>query len=534
MLRVLIRKQLLELFKSFIINPKTGRRRSGWGLLSFVALLMALFAGLGVLFLNTTIGLGSVMVELGLDWLLLSVMALVAMTMGLFGSVFNTFSSLYLPKDNEFLMSLPISSLKLLFARFIGVYVMSLLYSAWVWIPAVIGYWTLVPLSAASVLCPILMTFVIALVVSVLSCVLGWVVAKIASKAKGHSLVTMVVSLTGIALYYVIYFWAVEKLENLGQNAGEVASFMQQWFRYVSLMGRAAQGDFGAFATVVAVGVALTAVCLWVLSRNYGKLVLQNAHVGRTASKSYTFASTDSGTALLKREFVRFGANPTWMLNCALGLILMPAGAIFALVKAADVRAFMAEAPADAPVMTVLPVVVAGFICMLVSTDDIAAPSVSLEGKNLWIVQTLPVDMREVLLAKERMAVLLNVAAIMPTTIILGIVFGIPANQIVMMLAFVILFACVMTDAALILDISHLNLNWTEEVAVIKSGVSVAVALFGGWILSAAIVAVGIFASPRLGTEMTLDIMIAVLVVVSLAMKHWLMPRAAKALSYAG
>ena len=194
----------------------------------------------------------------------------------------------------------------------------------------------------------------------------------------------------------------------------------------------------------------------------------------------------------------------------------------------------MAEAPADAPVMTVLPVVVAGFICMLVSTDDIAAPSVSLEGKNLWIVQTLPVDMREVLLAKERMAVLLNVAAIMPTTIILGIVFGIPANQIVMMLAFVILFACVMTDAALILDISHLNLNWTEEVAVIKSGVSVAVALFGGWILSAAIVAVGIFASPRLGTEITLDIMIAVLVVVSLAMKHWLMPRAAKALSYAG
>ena len=103
-----------------------------------------------------------------------------------------------------------------------------------------------------------------------------------------------------------------------------------------------------------------------------------------------------------------------------------------------------------------------------------------------------------------------------------------------MMLAFVILFACVMTDAALILDISHLNLNWTEEVAVIKSGVSVAVALFGGWILSAAIVAVGIFASPRLGTEITLDIMIAVLVVVSLAMKHWLMPRAAKALSYAG
>ena len=43
-----------------------------------------------------------------MGWLYFTLMGLVAIFLGAFGSVFNTYSSLYLAKDNDLLLSLPI------------------------------------------------------------------------------------------------------------------------------------------------------------------------------------------------------------------------------------------------------------------------------------------------------------------------------------------------------------------------------------------------------------------------------------------
>ena len=44
----------------------------------------------------------------GMGWLYFALMALLAMLLGAFGSVFNTYSGLYLSKDNDLLLSMPI------------------------------------------------------------------------------------------------------------------------------------------------------------------------------------------------------------------------------------------------------------------------------------------------------------------------------------------------------------------------------------------------------------------------------------------
>lgn len=47
-------------------------------------------------------------------------------------------------------------------------------------------------------------------------------------------------------------------------------------------------------------------------------------------------------------------------------------------------------------------------LCTLVGMNDMAAPSVSLEGKSLWLAQSLPVTSWQVLRAKLRMHLLLT------------------------------------------------------------------------------------------------------------------------------
>ena len=55
--------------------------------------------------------------------------------------MFNTYAGLYLPKDNDLLLSMPIPVSVLVAARLLGVYLMGLLYSAIVILPAIIVYW---------------------------------------------------------------------------------------------------------------------------------------------------------------------------------------------------------------------------------------------------------------------------------------------------------------------------------------------------------------------------------------------------------
>ena len=79
-----------------------------------------------------------------MGWLYFALMSLLAIFLGAFGSVFNTYSGLYFAKDNDLLLSLPIPVRTLMASRLLTVYLMGLMYSAVVILPAVIVYWVTV------------------------------------------------------------------------------------------------------------------------------------------------------------------------------------------------------------------------------------------------------------------------------------------------------------------------------------------------------------------------------------------------------
>lgn len=67
---------------------------------------------------------------LDMGWMYFALMGLIAILLGTFGSVFNTFSGLYLAKDNDLLLSMPIPVSVIVASRLISVYIMGLMYSA--------------------------------------------------------------------------------------------------------------------------------------------------------------------------------------------------------------------------------------------------------------------------------------------------------------------------------------------------------------------------------------------------------------------
>ena len=220
MLKILVKKQLGEIFRSYTYDAKKNRARSKAATIGFFVFFVVLMVGvLGGLFTFLSLAMCGEMAQVGMDWLYFTIMTLLAAFLGIFGSVFNTYSSLYMAKDNDLLLSLPIPVRVIMAARLISVYLMGLMYSAVVYLPALIVYWVVVEMSAKTVLGGLLLLVLLSVFVLTLSCALGWVVAKISQKLKNKSFITVLVSLVFIGAYYFFYAKAQSLLAELLANA---------------------------------------------------------------------------------------------------------------------------------------------------------------------------------------------------------------------------------------------------------------------------------------------------------------------------
>ena len=334
MLKLLLKKQLLEIFQVYFYDAKKNKARSKVSTsMYFVLFILLVFGLLGGIFTFLSAKLCTPLITVGMDWLYFALMGLLAVLLGAFGSVFNTYAGLYLPKDNDLLLSMPIPVSALVAARLFVVYLMGLLYSAIVILPAIIVYWMTTNITLPVVLGGLLITLLISVFVLTISCVLGWVVARISQKLKHKSLITVLVSLVIIGTYYFVYFKSLGMIQNLLVNAAVYGERIKGAAYPVYLFGSVGVGDVRA-SIIVFVAVTALFGLMWVLlSRSFLQITTSTGRVTRRGYREMRSRQRSIDTALLSREFSRFTASPNYMLNCGFGTFLMPFFALVVLWK---------------------------------------------------------------------------------------------------------------------------------------------------------------------------------------------------------
>ena len=521
MLKTLLKKQLSEIFRSYFYDAKKNKARSKAATAAYIVLFAVIMVGLlGGIFTFLSLSICSPLSEAGMDWLYFALMGLLSVLFGAFGSVFNTYSGLYLAKDNDLLLSMPIPVSCIMLSRLLGVYLMGLMYSAVIIVPAVIVYWVTANAGAAAVFGGILLMLLISIFVLTVSCALGWVVARISLKLKNRSFITVIVSLVFFGAYYFVCFRAQTLISTLVANAAVLGEKIRGAAYPVYLFGSVAVGDGMAMLAVSTVVLALFGI-MWVLiSRSFLKIATSS---GRTEKRVYreTAAKRRSiPSALLAKELGRFTGSPSYMLNCGLGILLLPVCGIVLLIKGGAVIPTLEQVFGSRP--GAVPVLLCSAVCILASMNDMAAPSVSLEGKSLWIVQSLPVTPWQVLRAKLSVQLILTAPAAVFCLICSAFVCTFSPVQFVLCLAELLLYAALNAMLGLTLGLKMPNLTWTSEITPIKQSAGVALALFGGAVLAAVIFAVYCFAGYRLGFTPFMLIAAAVTAAACAALLCWL------------
>ena len=528
MVKILLKKQFTEIFRAYFYDAKKNKARSKAAVTGYIVLFVFLMVGiLGGMFTYLSIALCKPLSAAGLGWLYFAIMGIISILLGAFGSVFNTYSGLYLAKDNDLLLSMPIPVGTIMVSRLLGVYLMGLMYSGVVLIPAAAVYIITASHSLPAVIGCILLVLLISVFVLTLSSALGWVVAKISLKLKNKSFITVIVSLLFFGAYYFVSFKAQDIISNLIMNAAKYGDKIKGSAYPIYLFGRVGTGDFAAMLIVAAVVLLLFALMWALISRSFLKIATAT---GKTAKKKYreTVARKKSvQSALLHKEFTRFTSSPNYMLNCGLGILLLPVLGVALLIKGKTLMLVMNELFGKNSGSTVILLFTA--VCAVASMNDMAAPSISLEGKSLWLAQSLPVKPLDVLKAKLNMQLILTGAPLIFCMLCAAFMFT--PLQFVTAFVSALTFVLLLALFDLFIGLKMPNLNWKSEITPIKQSGGVMIAMFGGFIYAGVYCALFFTVGHKIGAVPFLLAVAAVNIILSLLLYFWLKKKGCAAFS---
>ena len=481
MVKILLKKQLYEINQSFFYNRKKGTARSKASSIIFIAFFVLLMlVVLGGIFGGLSVLLGKSLISADLGWMYYCIMTGIAIMLGVFGSVFNTYSSLYSAKDNDLLLSMPIPVKDIIASRLLGVYLMGLMYSGIVIIPSAIVYVVLKGLSIKALLGSLMLVINISVFVFVLSCALGLLVAKITLKLKNKSFITVLSSLVFIGVYYFCYFKASSVITSIIKNAAEIGGKLKANYYPVYFIGKSGEGDIVPLLCVTAFVAVLFYLTYLLVSKSFLKIAVSSSSAGGKTKKERISELRSVKSALLAREFRHYTSSAPYMLNCGLGSLLIVLACVAVLIKANDLRAF-AELLGNFGGKEIVYFGIAAMFCMISFTNDITAPSVSLEGKSFWIVRSLPIKTFDILKAKLELHLILTSVPLLICSIIISAVLKMPIQYFALTVVLTQITVLLSALFGLYMNVLKPNLNWANETAVVKQSLCVFLNLVGGW-----------------------------------------------------
>ncbi|MDO9628369.1 MAG: hypothetical protein Q7I99_00590 [Acholeplasmataceae bacterium] len=194
--------------------------------------------------------------------------------------------------------------------------------------------------------------------------------------------------------------------------------------------------------------------------------------------KAITYQERSIMTALVQKEFKKYFSVTLYAVNSGLGPVLLMVLSIGSLFYTSQIQSFLAQLIGVGLDVEVLLMALIGFSIAMTYTPAI---SLSLEGKNFWIIKSLPVKAETIMFSK----ILFNILLVVPIAVISIILFGFSLrigilNQLSLILL-VVVFGVFISTFDAVINLIMPKFDFINEVEVIKQSAGVMLSVFGGF-----------------------------------------------------
>ena len=497
MLKILLKKQFAEFLAGLSRNRRSGKQRTGGGLVLYILLLVFIGISLAASFTAMFFMFAKPMIDAGFGYVYFAFSGVLTAMIGLIGGMFVTYGVIYCPKDNEALLAMPIPPSTILLARMLFAWIQIMLYTSTSALPAIVLAQIFGGFSIGLLLLQLLMYLLMTLFLLAISCGLGWLLAVIAAKT-GKKAVTVVSIIVSLGAYFFFYFGRQRITEMVMSDPAGAGNFFKKWLWPFYAYGCGSMGKGVEAALFGVLTAALFALTVWLLSRSFISLI--TAKKSRKAKKyvEKTARANSAYGALARLELRRFLTDPLYLMNSIFGVIFVIAGGVAALIYSPSLRAVVAaikggEGFAPVPKYNTYFIVVVTFVLGLVSSMSVISSSaVSLEGNRIWIPLTSPVPAKQVMLAKLTPHMLFSGVSGALAALCVCLAGGADLFTTLLVPLTVPAFAALTGTFGLCLEAHRPKLNWIDETAAIKNNLNVLFTMLGAWLLLAVLAGVSI------------------------------------------
>ncbi len=512
MLKTLIKKEFVGFFGKLFKGKKSknaANKKSTGTVVLFVALLLFVTLTLATAFFGLFVMLTPSVLENDLNWFFGAFAALLATLFSLIGSVFATQTQLYGANDNDLLFSLPIPPSYILISRILPLYAYNLYFVSLVLVPAFTAYMMFVNFSFSAALSWIVLIITISLVSLAICCLIGRLTAGLTAKFKNNSLMSIVATLVFL-IAYALFMTSAENVINLMiQNISVLAATFKKYLPTLYWTGLALDGKLLWLLVVFLLNAAIIIGVFYLLAVSYVKIVTSNKSIERKKRAGISASAEKSVfSALLYKEWKRFFGSAVYFINCSIGSIFLIIATIALICDAQEFfeLAYYLEDYESfiAPLLFLAAAIMSGNNC-------VSAASISLEGKSLWIIKSLPVNTFRVLAAKLTLHTLVSAP--------FAILFIVTAGIITRLDVFTIILLCIAATSFVLLsgtlglkrNLKNPDFDWTNESQPVKQSLNVLITMLAATglsiVLSGATIGLA-FVLPTFAAILTITVLI--------------------------
>ena len=488
-------------------------------------LYLFIFVMFAAMFTLLAVAAAPALISIGADWFYFLLFIGIDVSLVFIFGVFETKSEIFECRDNELLLSMPIKPRDIVISRVLSVIIWNYVESLVVFLPAIIVYGVMGGSYLGVIGSSVVLLF-LPLLPTALSCLVGFAVSLIAAKFKKKTFTTVIIFFAFFAAYMFGYSALVEGMEAMLLNVSEVASTVGR-FAFLRVVGSAAMLKPLPLLLLCIASVLSSACAVLAISSAFSRIVSTNKGGKRAIYRAKREKRRSPLFSLVRKELSRFFTSSTYIINSSLGVIFAGVIAVVALINK-DMLLPLAEAfgallGADAEALLCVTLVSAIGLCS--SLSYISACSLSLEGKSLWIMKSMPVSGREVLTSKTLCHIIITAPVTLAASVLVCIATGIYSLAWYFIIAPQLINA-VCALAGILFNTAFPRFDFANEASVIKNSTAVFLTMMSVMIFSLGIAALGVWLSTLLAAGLVALIGTALLLV-AVSCLAWLLLGAA-------
>ena len=454
------------------MNLMQRRRRNGRTSHGFMVGLIVIGAILMAYMVFWAVVLSIALNPDGVEWVILPIglIIVVFLTLGL--SMLTLDSLLFDSTDTDTLFAYPVSKFTVVAGKLGGLLVQNWFIVAVLWLPfvGVYAYYAHPgPLFYLfSVLCLLIAPGVPLFIMGTVS----YIVNLITSGSRFHRMYSVVLTLALVAAMGFSLTRVIPALERNAGAGGDVFVLMQRVFPPIGFMVTALVHE-SPLAMLAAIGWNLLPFVLisalislsYAFIRSRVAMVRKPRRAGRVS-----FGDATQSQALLRKELSRLVYSPIYLINSCLGPVILVVLVLLSgrlggnLVSVEDQLASI-----GVPFARVMLI----FFLFMLSITNTTSPSISLEGRGLWIIKSAPVGAKPVLRAKLVLQVLVVTPLVVVASFLMMTTMHIRLVGVVTVVVPSVLFILVSACVGLVFNLHVYRLDFANDMQAVRNNASV-------------------------------------------------------------